>query len=142
MALDSEPPFGSRNFRIIGMPTQKSVPWPSVRCFGIAFEYGKRKADLAGACARLRDGRRDDGHFDAVFVPDTFTLWDADDSDATGPEPKVTGTLDQPLATFRNRLFDALLTFPRPTPSSTMDLRPYLGGYVPERTGPVAILAD
>lgn len=129
-----------RSVQLWGLPRHVAIDWLPVRCFAIAFEYGAASFDLDVARGALADAFEDPGHLHAVFIPDVCVLWnERADEDATRLGT-VGGSTDAPLATFRHRLLDALANSPRAREGTTMDLRPYFGGRVVGRPGPVVIV--
>lgn len=130
-------------FLTVPVPFRPPVPrrqvrkWHPVRCFALAFEYDSRQPfSLDAARERLSDAFVHPGHLHAVLVPDVCLLWNerADEDETRLGE--VGGSKHMPLATFRDRLFDALANFPRLTVGATMDLRPYFESLPMGAAGP------
>jgi len=107
-------------------PRAVSVEWLPVRCFALAFEYG-REFDAEAAQRRAEEKFVSPGHLHAAFVPGTCVLWNELADKDPSREGKVRVETGEPFAVFRHRLVDALSNFPRPAWGASMDLRPYFG---------------
>lgn len=109
-------------------PPPKAVTemWEPLRCFAMAFEYG-RAFNPTAAQRRVEEAWVPRSHLHAVLVPGTCVLWNENPARDQSRIGKVRVETKDTLGVFRHRLAEALAYFPRPSWTASIDLRPYFG---------------